>query len=333
MSLREQLLNDAADITEKMRATKAKSLTAEESATRIKTEIAVLKEKLKGTVAKVEVEPKQSERAKGPAVRTVHPPKMFERGTKKEITPEERLEREKEVADLLKTKDEFTELRQSGLSAEDFGDLFSGLNSNNWEARTDKAHGGAGINHEEAKAIINKVAKPKGLRLLVVKEATPSLRSIIEASGHNPDEVRGGVLPDGTVFVITKNHADAIDLKKTMAHEITGHLGVEGVLGDEGVKALVNKVAKQEGGVFGLAEKLGVSEEVERAHAAAINSGKTEAEAMTAAVKEMIAYTEEARPSKSFVEKANEWLKALVGAVRSGLRKMGLDLDLSLIHI
>ena len=329
VALRTKLLEDAAAVTEKMKAAKTKPLTAEEATTKYKNEIAALKDKKENLTAKVEVEPKQSERAKGPAVRVVHPPKMFERGTKKELTPEQRKANEKELKEAIEAEKDFAELRQSDLSAEDFGDLFSGLNSNNWEARTDKAHGGEGINHAEAKAIIGGVSKPKGLKLMVVKEATPTLRKIIEASGHNPDEVRGGVLPDGTVFVITKNHADAIDLKKTLAHEITGHLGVEGVLGDEGVRALVNKVAKQEGGVFGLAEKLGVSEEVERAHAAAINSGKTEAEAMTAAVKEMIAYTEEARPSKSFVEKANEWLKALVGAVRSGLRKMGLDLDIS----
>jgi hypothetical protein len=329
VAARTKLLEDAANITEKLKATKAKPLTVEQAVAKIKSDIEVLKEKIKGTVAKVEVEPKQSERAKGPAVRVVHSVKMFERGTKKELTPEQRAEKEKEVNDLLKEKDKFDEIERSGLSAEDFGDLFSGLNSNDWEARTDKAHGGEGIDHAEAESIIGKIAKPKGLRLLVVKEATPTLRSIIEATGHNPDEVRGGVLPDGTVFVITKNHADATDLKKTLAHEITGHLGVEGVLGDEGVRALVNKVAKQEGGVFGLAEKLGVSEEVERAHAAAINSGKTEAEAMTAAVKEMIAYTEEARPTKSFVEKANEFIKAMVGLVRAGLRKMGLDLDIN----
>ena len=329
VALRTKLLEDAAAVTEKMKAAKTKPLTAEEAITKYKNEIAALKDKKENLTAKVEVEPKQSERAKGPAVRVVHPPKMFERGTKKELTPEQRAQNEKAVKKLFEGVDKSDELSRSGLDAKDFGDLFSGLNSNDWEARTDKAHGGEGIDHAEAKAIINKVSKPKGLKLMVVKEATPTLRKIIEASGHNPDEVRGGVLPDGTVFVITKNHADAIDLKKTLAHEITGHLGVEGVLGDEGVRALVNKVAKQEGGVFGLAEKLGVSEEVERAHAAAINSGKTEAEAMTAAVKEMIAYTEEARPSKSFVEKANEFIKAMVGLVRAGLRKMGLDLDIS----
>ena len=329
VAARTNFLQEANAITEKMKAAKAKPLTAEQAVTKLQTEVALLKEKKDKIEAKVEVEPKQSERAKGPAVRVVHLPKMFERGTKKEITPEQRKANEKELKEAIEAEKDFAELRQSDLSAEDFGDLFSGLNSNNWEARTDKAHGGEGINHAEAKAIIGGVSKPKGLKLMVVKEATPTLRKIIEASGHNPDEVRGGILPDGTVFVITKNHADAIDLKKTMAHEITGHLGVEGVLGDEGVRALVNKIAKQEGGVFGLAEKLGVRDDAEKAHAAALNSGKTEAEAMTAAVKEMIAYTEEARPSKSFVEKANEWLKALVGAVRSGLRKMGLDLDIS----
>ena len=331
VKLREDLTKQIANLTAQIKSTKARTLTEEEATNRIKADIATLKEKAKNLEIKAEVEPKQSQRAQGPATRNVHPPKMFAKGTEKTISAKQRKANEEELELKKKQKDAlgWEEPEAAGLSAEDFGDLFSGLNSNDWEARTDKAHGGAGIEHAEAKAIINKVSKPNGLKLIVVKEATPSLRSVIEATGHNPDEVRGGVLPDGTVFVITKNHADALDLKKTMAHEITGHLGVEGVLGDEGIKTLVNKVAKQEGGVFGLAEKLGVSEEVERAHAAALNSGKTEAEAMTAAVKEMIAYTEEARPSKSFVEKANEFIKAMVGLVRAGLRKMGLDLDIS----
>ena len=56
---------------------------------------------------------------------------------------------------------------------------------------------------------------------------------------------------------------------------------------------------------------------------------KSEEASILAAVRELIAHTEETRPDKNFLQKAGEFIKAMVGAVRASLRKMGLDLDIS----
>ena len=58
-------------------------------------------------------------------------------------------------------------------------------------------------------------------------------------------------------------------------------------------------------------------------------TGETKEEAQTQALRELIAHTAEATPTKSFLQKANDFLKAMVGALRAALRKMGLDLDIS----
>jgi tetratricopeptide (TPR) repeat protein len=131
------------------------------------------------------------------------------------------------------------------------------------------------------------------------------------------------------VFFVAENHADAKDFARTIAHEITGHLGIETTIGEAGMKALVNKINSQMGGVMALADKLGVGQDAQAAYNAAKRIGKTDAEANAAAVREMIAHTEEHRPDKNFLQKANEFIKAMVGAVRSALRKMGVDLDIS----
>lgn len=47
------------------------------------------------------------------------------------------------------------------------------------------------------------------------------------------DGIRGGVMPDGSVFVVSGTHADVKDFQRTLAHEITGHLGVETLLGEK----------------------------------------------------------------------------------------------------
>jgi hypothetical protein len=92
------------------------------------------------------------------------------------------------------------------------------------------------------------------------------------------------------------------------------------------MKALIKKVSEQKGGVWKLAEDLGVVKDVEAAYLGALRVGKTKDEATEAAVKEMIAHVAETTPTKSFLQKANDFIKAMVGALRSVLRKMGLDL-------
>ena len=223
------------------------------------------------------------------------------------------------------------EARDIGVTRADFEAVVSGLAFEKKDVyfRVEPAHGGVGISQDEANQAISKIKVPKGLKLTVLSKLSGSLRDRIEELGYNPDEVRGGVLPDGSVFIVAENHADVKDLQRTMAHEITGHLGIETTIGEEGMKALANKVEKQEGGIMGLADKLGVGEDAQAAYAAAKRNGKTDEEANLMALRELIAHTEEARPDKGFLAKANEFIKAMVGAVRAALRKMGVDLDIS----
>ena len=75
-----------------------------------------------------------------------------------------------------------------------------------------------------------------------------------------------------------------------------------------------------------LADKLGVGDDAHAAYTAALDSGQTKEEALEAAVHEMIAHTAEKYPSKDWVGKANEWIKALVGEFRAALRRMGINL-------
>jgi hypothetical protein len=145
----------------------------------------------------------------------------------------------------------------------------------------------------------------------------------------NPDNVRGGVMPNGVVFIVAENHTDAKDLQRTLAHEITGHLGIENLLGEAGMNALIKKITSQYGSVFKLADDLGVGQDALAAFNAAKRIGKTDQQALATAVREVIAHTEESRPDKNFLAKAGEFIKAMVGAVRAALRKIGIDLDIS----
>jgi hypothetical protein len=198
-----------------------------------------------------------------------------------------------------------------------------------FKARVEAAKTGEGLSKQDADAVIAKVKVPKGLKIVVVNKLQGNLRDAVEAQGMNPDNVRGGVMPNGVVFIVAENHTDAKDLQRTLAHEITGHLGVEGVLGEAGMNALIKKITSQYGSVFKLADQLGVGEDALAAFNAAKRIGKTDAQALATAVREMIAHTEEARPDKNFLAKAGEFIKAMVGAVRAALRKIGIDLDIS----
>jgi len=191
------------------------------------------------------------------------------------------------------------------------------------EKRLDKA---------EAKKALAGVKIPKGLDILLFDTVPEKVKEQARAQGYTEaqiDGIRGGVMPDGSVFVVSGTHADVKDFQRTLAHEITGHLGVETLLGEAGMTALAKRVAKQDGGVFALADKLGVSEEATATYAAAKRAGDTDEQAANKALREVIAHVEEARPDKNFLAKANEFIKALVGAVRAALRKMGVDLDVS----
>lgn len=68
----------------------------------------------------------------------------------------------------------------------------------------------------------------------------------LEADGINPDDsevsVKGGVTPDGYVFIIGNQHENLLDLEVTAAHELTGHYGVDTLLGRKGMLSLLKLV-------------------------------------------------------------------------------------------
>jgi hypothetical protein len=185
-----------------------------------------------------------------------------------------------------------------------------------------------GITKADVNKELAKIKLPKGLKIVVFDRLGGALAEKIQAAGHNPSEVRGGVLPDGTVIFVAENHTDLNDVKQTIAHELIGHLGVENLLGEAGMKALAKQIQKTDNSVFELAKKLGVFDDVLATYA---NSRRTKSEedSVLDAVRELIAHTEEATPTKSFLEKASDFIKAMVGAVRASLRKRGLELDIN----
>lgn len=245
-------------------------------------------------------------------VKTTRPPKMVT-GVAKESTQR-------------KSKDLEQEARDAGISREDYEFVQQGL-AFGFKARAEEGKG-KGVSQAEVQARVNKVKMPKGLKVVVLDKLPPSLAERIAATGYKPENVRGGVLPDGTVIIVSENHADMKDVERTLAHELIGHIGVEGLLGESGMKALAKQIQKTENSVFELAKKLGVLDDVLGAYAVARKS-KSEEDSVLAAVRELIAHTEETRPDKNFLQKAGEFIKAMVGAVRASLRKRGLNLDIS----
>ena len=177
-----------------------------------------------------------------------------------------------------------------------------------------------------AQAVVDKFKIPKGLNVAVIQDLSPTMKQYIRERGYNPDLTKGFVTENGDVVIVAANHKTAGEVTETLAHEITGHLGVETILGKEGMAALVKKITTQKGGVMALADKLGVGDDAHAAYTAALDSGQTKEEALEAAVHEMIAHTAEKYPSKDWVGKANEWIKALVGEFRAALRRMGINL-------
>jgi len=220
------------------------------------------------------------------------------------------------------------EARDAGVSSEDFEWVQNGLDFG-FKARAEKAPATTGnVSQADVKKELAKIKLPKGLKIVVFDKLGGSLAEKIQAAGHNPKDVRGGVLPDGTVIFVAENHTDINDVKQTIAHELIGHLGVEKLLGEAGMKALAKQIQKTDDSVFELAKKLGVLDDVLATYANARRT-KSEEDSVLDAVRELIAHTEEATPTKSFLEKARDFIKAMVGAVRAGLRKLGLELDIS----
>ena len=80
------------------------------------------------------------------------------------------------------------------------------------------------------------------------------------------DRMQGGVLPDGTVFVMIGHHNNLADLEKTIAHEIIGHYTIDSMLGVEGLVKLLRRIEKSFGSLDNLAKKLGVENEVKNTY-------------------------------------------------------------------
>jgi hypothetical protein len=220
------------------------------------------------------------------------------------------------------------EFQEAAVSREDYDFVNRGLGFG-FKAREETSPATTGnVSQADFKKELAKTKLPKGLKVVVFDKLGGSLAEKISASGRDPKKVRGGVLPDGTVIFVAENHTDLNDAKQTIAHELIGHVGVEGLLGESGMKALAKQIQKTDNSVFDLAEKLGVLDDVLAAYANARRT-KSEEDSVLDAVRELIAHTEETTPTKSFLEKARDFIKALVGAVRASLRKRGLDLDIS----
>ena len=218
------------------------------------------------------------------------------------------------------------EARDIGVSREDFEFVERGLMFG-FKARDEKTQG-AGVSQADVKKELGKVEIPKGLNIIVIDKISGSLAELIQARGYDPKTIRGAVMANGTVLIVAGNHIDIKDVKATIAHELIGHVGVEGLLGEAGMRSLAKRIQKDENSVFELAKKLGVFDDVLGAYSAA-RRYMSEEDAVAQAVRELIAHVEEASPNRNFLEKANAFIKAMVGAVRAALRKLGLDLDIS----
>jgi hypothetical protein len=227
---------------------------------------------------------------------------------------------------LKAARDVEQEARDVGVSREDFEFVQRGLMFG-FKARDEKTQG-AGVSQADVKKELAKVKIPKGLDIIVIDKISGSLIELIQARGYDPKTIRGAVMANGKVLIVAGNHSDIKDVKATIAHELIGHVGVDGLLGEAGMKALAKRIQKDENSVFELAKKLGVFDDVLGAYSAA-RRYMSEEDAVTQAVRELIAHVEEASPNRSFLEKANAFIKAMVGALRNVLRKMGLDLDIS----
>lgn len=196
---------------------------------------------------------------------------------------------------------------------------------------------GGGIDLEQANkrmAEVEKRAKAAGIPYAyfpTMKDVTVDILKSMARQGVDIYEtrIRGGVKPDGTVFVIGENHTDMTDLEKTIAHEFVGHYSFEGLLGEGGMKKLLGRVDKAFGSVFKLADTLGVRADADAAYVQGLEYGLKPKEAEVKALREVVAYTMEKRVDQSFLAKAKRWLQELIGAMRNFFKGLGMDMDLS----
>lgn len=143
---------------------------------------------------------------------------------------------------------------------------------------------------------------------------------------HNASTTKGLILPDGSLTVIGDTHANLRDLEETIAHEVIGHYGVEGMLGAKGVQELTDKIFETDGLVYRVADALGVWDEVRATEQSAIARGLNTNQQRVAMVRELIAHTAEKRgvPAGK-VDVMKRWIKALVNTIRNWFGRNGMD--------
>jgi len=189
--------------------------------------------------------------------------------------------------------------------------------------------------------------KKMGIKLNTYEDVTQLPNEILDnlafqnMSAH-ANRVKGGVMPDGTVFVITSHHESIEDLEITLAHELIGHYTFEGMLGKDGMDKLLKRVeksypaTKDNPAVFELAKELGVEKEAQQAFLESLSSTQRGLEegtlsskevvrlAQLKALREVIAYTAQKldKPvTKTFASKVKKFLQDMVYMFRNTLVK------------
>jgi GNAT superfamily N-acetyltransferase len=273
----------------------------------------------------------KSQRAVGPATRDVQPA-QFKTGVKKYTKKQKEILKEtSELAQEIEKKGFSEDAHiESGLSASDFGNMFNDVRNGDVDFRIEENDSTTPpITKAEAEDVLSKIKMPKGLKVFVLDKIPADLKALFESMGHKSNKVKGWVSAKGDVYIVAENHTSIPDLNETIAHELIGHVGVEALLGEQGMRSLIRKIISQEGGVLELAKKLGVFNEVYGTYASARRQGLSDYEAQAAAVREMIAHTAEKAPNRSMTQKLKDFIKLVVAHVRDALRKMGVDLKTS----
>jgi hypothetical protein len=148
-----------------------------------------------------------------------------------------------------------------------------------------------------------------------------------QISKEEADIMKGAVLKDGTIVIVGDTHKTMLDFEKTLAHEAVGHYGLDRLLGLEGMVNLAKRIEAQPGGFVRMSRELGVLDDVMHAIREARKSDPnlTPEQEMMVGVREMIAHFEEQRlDSKNFLQKAQRFIKELIGQFKDWLRKNNL---------
>lgn len=185
-----------------------------------------------------------------------------------------------------------------------------------------------GMVESEARGIVNRANTklPGALKIELldsVEQAPAGVRATMAAQGLT--RAKGAIMPDGRIVVFAKEHASRRDLEETIAHESIGHYGVDGVLGEVGMKALATRAfAKGENAFLELATALGMRNEILGIGGATRHL--PEAERQMLMLRELLAHTAETRPlERSMVTRVKDFIKDMVAAVRSWFRSSGMN--------